>query len=117
MFNAQTQTEIQRLDQINATIRELEQERDAILTLPPTTHYTPRNIYIHYVPINSTSPSPCKLRANPFTTPLPQGTPYTIKGVWGCSPHRRAPMSNTMRVHISIDSWDDYVVAGKDLLP
>lgn len=109
------QRDIARLDEISATIASLEQERQSILSLPPTIHHLPKDIRIHYVALNTTSP--CNLRATYCSTALRAGTPYTIKGVWGCSHSRSQPMSQSMRVHITVDQWTSYVVAGKDLLP
>lgn len=110
--------DIARLDEITDAIATLEHERTLILSLPATIHHLPKDIRIHYVQIdNGPVISPCKLRATTLSIGLPAGTPYTIKGVWGCSHSRSQPMSSSMRVHITIDQWTSYVVAGKDLLP
>lgn len=76
---------------------------------------TPRKIHLHYVPIPiDTSPAnPCR-RLKAESHIIPEGTPYTLRGAWGCSaPHQ--PDVDLM-VTIALGGWETHVVAGKDLL-
>lgn len=70
----------------------------------------PRKIYTHYVGGGCS-----RLRAAAVHShQLRAGTRYTIRGVWGCSAPHQPDVD--LYVSISIDGWEEHVVAGKDLL-
>lgn len=87
----------------------------------PVSPRLPRDIYVHYVRPAATSHNQgmCQLRAESIGDSrrrrLKAGTPYTLRGVMGCSPAHSHTFD--LRCQIDLDGWETHIVSGRDLLP
>lgn len=72
-------------------------------------------IYVEYVPTNPSEPRCHQLKAQAVPRHcLTPGTPYQIRGVWGCSAPYQPDVD--LMVSIDLDGWETHVVNGRDLL-